>query len=74
MSIKDLEGGYYQYVEGMSGVQRWTAAELFIINNIKILINILKGQSDEIANLRQELAKKEDAIDWANPIVHERKK
>jgi len=35
-------------------------------NFIRTTIDTLKDQSDEIANLRQELAKKEDCIDYDN--------
>jgi len=37
------------------------SAEIYKI--LDLLIPILKDQSDEIANLRQELAKKEDVIE-----------
>ena len=76
MSIKDLEELEKNIRERLDDFRKKN--NLFFVSDFKrmlgALIPILKDQSDEIANLRQELAKKEDAVDWANPIVHERKK
>lgn len=38
----------------------------------RVILDILKSQSDQIADLRQELAKKEDAIDIGDVIKEAR--
>ena len=61
MSIKDLEE---IAIENIIKYQRGENVNLNIF--FEEVINTFKDQSDELADLRQELAKREDAIDYDN--------
>ncbi len=80
MSIEKLENAFKEFTLDIfdtkkikeNGLDDVTIIISFLICQTATLINILKHQSDQIADLRQKLAKKEDAIDIGDVIKEAR--
>jgi len=72
MSIEKLEKTKksfterYNFIRTQEPLREIIYSLLDVQNYMREVVNTFKDQSDEIANLRQELAKKEDCIDYDN--------